>query len=479
MSFIKSAKKGVLWTFLQQFSVTLISFSVQILLARILMPADFGLIAMIAIFVSIGQSLTDSGMTSSLIRNNENTEMDYGTVFISNLGISVAIYIVIFFIAPFISSFYGQIELTNLLRIYSLVFVFNSFSAVQLAKFSKELNFKIQFVYQIPAILASALIGIIMAYNDFGVWSLVWLNVLQALFFSVVLWSIYPWRPKLIFNKEVFRSHFSFGYKLTLSGLLNTIYLNLYKIIIGKYFSPTNVGYFTQADNLRLFPVNQLSTVLNKVTFPLFASISDNTPKLKQAYMSALRLVLSISSAIMFVLMYIAEPLFYVVFGEKWLPAVPYFQILCIASIFLPIGTYNLNILKVKGRSDLFFKVEVIKKIIGVIALLISIPYGIQAMVWALCITNVFFAYLNGYFSGKFINCSLIEQLISTLTVVLIAFIPIICLKVLNEYVYNIASFHFIVQIAVGIIVYFILYIPLVLIFNKKLLKDIKTIIKK
>lgn len=479
MGFVSQAKQGVVWTFLQQFSVQLINFVVQIVLARILLPADFGLIAMITIFIAIGQSLSDSGMTSSLIRSKDNTERDYGTVFITNLAVSIFVYLIVYLIAPFVATFYNQPILTDLLRAYSVVFILSSFYVVQLARFSKELNFKSQFVYQLPSVFIGAIVGISMAKNGYGVWSLIGLNIAQAFSFSIILWFFYKWKPKLIFDKSVFRHHFDYGYKLTLSGLLNTIYLNLYRVIIGKKFSPANVGFFTQADSLRLFPVNQLSAVLNKVTFPLFASIQNDDKKLKEAYKSALRLVLSVTSAMMLILVLIAKPLFLVVFGDKWLPSVPYFQILCIASIFLPIGTYNLNILKVKGRSDLFLKVEVIKKIIGVISLLVCIPFGIEAIVWSLCITNIFFAYLNGYFSGKFISYPLIEQLKNSLSIIMIAILPFLSIFYLMKFFAEqsvLGNWYLVILQSVFFIV---LYIPLVYIFNKPLLRDLKLVLKR
>lgn len=477
MSIVKEAKKGVFWTFLQQFSIQGINFLVQILLARLLLPADFGLIAMIAIFVAIGQGLTDSGMSTSLIRGKENTFIDYGTVFITNFCISLVVYLIVFFIAPYISIFYEQPVLTNLLRVYSLVFVINSFTAVQLAKFSKELNFKTQFSFQVPSVLIGAFVGVFLAILGYGVWSIIWLNISQAAIFAISLWFFSSWRPRLVFSRERFHEHFNFGYKLTISSLINTIYLNLYKIIIGKNFSPTNVGYFTQADNLRLFPINQISAVLNKVTFPLFASIN-NDIKLKAAYKTAMRLVLSISAALMLILILSAFPLFNLLFGERWLSSVPYFQILCIASIFLPVGTYNLNIIKVKGRSDLFLKVEIIKKIIGTIALLISIPFGITAMVWSLCLTNVFFSYLNGYFSGRFINYLLPEQIYDSFRVIFIAIIPALIVFFVRQ-IWTGLKINSFFDILFVVFLYLFIYIPLVYFFNKELLKDIKMVLKK
>ncbi|GEM62177.1 lipopolysaccharide biosynthesis protein [Sphingobacterium faecium NBRC 15299] len=479
MGFVSQAKKGVVWTFLQQFSVQLINFVVQIVLARILLPADFGLIAMITIFIAIGQSLSDSGMTSSLIRSKDNTERDYGTVFLTNLAVSIFVYLIVYLIAPFVALFYNQPILTDLLRAFGLVFILSSFYVVQLAKFSKELNFKSQFVYQLPSVFIGATVGIYMAKNGYGVWSLIGLNISQAFSFALILWVFYRWKPKLIFDKSVFRHHFDYGYKLTLSGLLNTIYLNLYRVIIGKRFSPANVGFFTQADSLRLFPVNQLSAVLNKVTFPLFASIQNDDRKLKEAYKSALRLVLSITSAMMLILVLIAKPLFLVVFGDKWLPSVPYFQILCIASIFLPIGTYNLNILKVKGRSDLFLKVEVIKKVIGVISLLVCIPFGIEAIVWSLCLTNIFFAYLNGYFSGKFISYPVLEQLKNSLSIIIVAILPFLSIYYLVNNIVDLSNRNDLYLIFIQALSFIVMYLPLVYIFNKPLLRDLKLVLKR
>lgn len=477
MSLIKQAKQGVIWTFIQQFSVQFINFGVQIILARLLLPSDFGLIAMITVFVALGQSLSDSGMTSSLIRNDRNTENDYGTVFLTNLGVSIILYSIAYIIAPFVADFYKQEILTTLLRAYALVFIISSFNVVQLAKFTKELNFKSQFTYQLPSVIIGALTGVLMAYYGFGVWSLVGLNISQAASFSLFLWFFYKWKPKIIFDRSIFKYHFDYGYKLTLSGVLNTVYLNLYRIIIGKKFSTTSVGYFTQADSLRLFPINQLSSVLNKVTFPLFASIKNDQDKLKRAYISSTRLVLSVSSVLMIILILIAKPLFFVVFGEKWMPSVPYFQILCIASIFLPLGTYNLNILKVKGRSDVFLRVEVIKKVIGVLSLILCVPFGINAIVWSLCITNVFFAYLNGYFSGQFINYSVYQQLNHSFGVILISIIPFAVVYWLNELWFQQFNNYFI--IIIDIICYMVIYIPFLLLFNKALINDLKMVLKK
>lgn len=475
MGLLEQTRKGVYWTFLKQFSIQGINFIVQLFLARLLVPEDFGLIAMITVFIAIGQSLMDSGMTNSLIRFPKVSNIDYSTVFWTNIIVSLLVYTFVFFLAPHISEFYNQSSLKTIIRVFSLSFVISSFNAVQVAKFTRELNFKKQFVFQFPSIIIGAIIGLGLAFYGYGVWSLVFLNLSQLLSFVLITWCFSDWRPTFCFDTNIFKKHFSYGYKLTLSGLIDVLYQNLYKILIGKNFHPSNVGFFSQADNLRLFPVNQVSAVLDKVTFPVFSKIKDDI-KLRLVFKSAMKIVLSISSCLMIMLILIAEPLFEILLGEKWLPAVYYFQILCIASIMRPIGAYNLNILKVKGRSDLFLKVEVIKKVIGVISIVLSIPFGIEGLVWGLCITNVFFAYFNGMFSGRFINYSVKEQLRDTLPILLIAILPIFLCLFTQRYFFNNHSY---LDLVCTPVLYIIQFGILTIFLNKSVVDEVKYFLKK
>lgn len=417
----KQAISGVIWTFAQQFSVQIINFVVQIILARLLMPEMFGLIAMLSVFIAIGQTLMDSGMTSSLIRSKDPDQIDYSTVFMTNMLMSTAVYLLTFLAAPYIAIFYTQPVLKDILRIYALTFVIRSFVAVHVAKLTKEMNFKTQMKLQVPSTIVGAIVGVVMAYKGFGVWSLVWLNLTQTIVFTVQNWIFIPWRPSLVFNKEKFKYHFNFGYKLTLSGLVDTVYNDIYRVVIGRFFSPASVGFFNQAETLRLFPVAQLSAVLGKVTYPLFSNINDDVA-LKNAYRKTMKLALFIVIPTMFVLMVIAKELFVFILGEKWLPAVLYFQILSLASIVRPIGIYNLNILKVKGRSDLLLKLEIVKKIIGVVLIAIALPFGIIALV----ISHVVFSYvstvINMIYSGRLIDFKIWEQIKDNAVLFLIGF---------------------------------------------------------
>ncbi|PWH86973.1 lipopolysaccharide biosynthesis protein [Brumimicrobium oceani] len=476
MSLKKQAVSGVIWTFTQQFSMQIINFGVQIILARLLMPEVFGLVAMLTVFVSIGQTLMDGGMTSSLIRTKNPDQLDYSTVFLTNLMVSVGIYAIIFLAAPAIASFYDQEILKNILRVYALTFVIRSFVAVHTAKLTKEMNFKTQMKLQVPSTIVGGIVGVSMAFTGFGVWSLVWLSLSQAIIFTIQNWIFIKWRPSFVFNKRRFKYHLNFGYKLTLSGLLDTIYNNAYRIVIGKFFSPASVGFFNQAETMRLFPVEQISTVMGKVTYPLFSNITSDI-QLKSAYRSTMQLALFVVTPIMLVLILVGTEFFVFVFGEKWLPAVPYFQILAFASIVRPIGAYNLNLLKVKGRSDLFLRLEVVKKIIGIIVIAVALPFGIMALVVSLTVISYFFTAINMFFSGRLINYSIKEQINDASSVLLIGvFAGIIC-YFLHHYLGNIVESNFLMILLIGL-AYSALYLGAMFMFNKKIIYLIKNLIR-
>jgi len=411
MSLKKQAVSGLLWTFGQQFSVQIINFIVQIILARILLPEDFGLIAMLSVFIAVGVSLTDSGLTSSLIRTPNVDQGDYSTVFFMNLIGSIAIYLLLFITSPLIADFYNQPILIDIIRIYTLTFIIRAFAQVQQTKLTKEMNFKLQMMIQIPSVLVSGICGIAMAYQGYGVWTLVWMNLIQTGIVSIQLWIRTKWVPSFIFDWSKLKYHFNFGYKLTLSGLLSTVFNNIYNLVIGKYFSPTVLGYYNRADTLRMFPIQNISTALNKVTYPMFASIQDDNVKLKTAYKKLMTQVMYWLAPLIVLLVILAVPLFRFVLTEKWLPAVPYFQLLCVGGLLYPLHAYNLNILNVKGRSDLFLRLEIIKKIFITIGIVCVIPFGIYGLLYFQVFSSFISFYINTYYSGRMINYTIWEQM--------------------------------------------------------------------
>jgi len=477
MSLKKQAINGVIWSFSQQFSMQIINFGVQIILARLLLPEIFGLVAMLTVFISIGQTLMDSGMTSSLIRTKNPDQLDYSTVFLTNLMVSIGAYVITFIAAPFIADFYNQEILKNLLRVYALTFVIRSFVAVHTAKLTKEMNFKTQMKLQIPSTIVGGIVGVTMAYMGFGVWSLVWLSLSQAIVFTIQNWIFIKWRPSFIFNKRRFKYHLNFGYKLTLSGLLDTIYNDAYRIVIGKFFTPAAVGYFNQAETMRLFPVQQISSVMGKVTYPLFANIKGDE-QLKTAYRATMKLVLFPVIPIMLFLIVGAEELFLFLFGENWLPSVPYFQILAVASIVRPISSYNLNILKVKGRSDLFLKLELTKKIVGVAVILLVLPFGIMPLVISLAVISYFFTAFNMHFSGRLINYSVWEQVKDTSLLYLLGFISMIATYYIHSQIILSIDSPFIILSLTGV-VFMTFYFTLIYFIEKDIVSLLLKVLKK
>ncbi len=407
----KKSLQGMVWSFTQQFSGQILSFLISIVLARILLPAEFGLIGMIAVIIAIGGALKDAGMSQSLIRTENPVDLDYSTVFFINLLASAIIYVIIFLSAPFVSEFYGEPILIDLIRVLSLGIVVGAFSSVQRTKLTKELNFKTQFFVEMPSLIASGSTGIIMAYNDFGVWSIVAMQLVRNTLSTIQLWIHSRWVPKRVFSLERFKHHLNFGYKLTLSSMIDVLYNNLFNVIIGKYFTSSDLGYYTRAESTENLVVQNITGAVHKVTFPLFSEIQNDNARLKKVYKMVIQQVLFWIAPILVGAAVIAEPLFRFVFTEKWLPAVPMFQILCAVGIMYPIHGYNLAILNVKGRSDLFLKLEIIKKVIAVSCVFIVLPYGIFALLYFQVAFSVFVFFLNTYYSKKFINYSMFEQI--------------------------------------------------------------------
>lgn len=476
MSLKRQAISGVKWNFIQQFSVQILNFAVQVILARLLMPEMFGLIAMIIVFISIGQSLMDSGMTSSLIRAKAPSQIDYSTVFITNMIMSILVYAFVFFLAPYISIFYNQAILTDIVRLLALTFIVNAFVAVHIAKLTREMNFKLQMQLQIPSTIISGIAGVVLAYMGYGVWSLVWLNIIRSVLFAVQAWLFIDWKPSLIFNKERLKHHFTFGYKLTLSSLIDTIYNDAYRIIIGKYFSPTSVGLYNHAETMRLFPVNQISSVIGKVTYPFFSSINSDI-ELKRSYKAVLKIILTLVTPVMLSLILITEEGFRFLFGEQWLPSVIYFQVLALASIVRPISSYNLNILKVKGRSDLFLKLEVIKKLLGTVFIFIGFQFDIIGLVVASTIFFYITVIIDMSYSGKLISYGIIEQIKDVSHLFITGFLVFAILYFIKAELGYFLKYDLVISLVFPFL-FIVLYLSLVFMIDKKLLKTVLSLRK-
>lgn len=476
MSLGKQALAGMIWTYSQQFGTQILTFGVSIVLARILLPDEFGLIGMLAIFIGIGNALFDGGMTSSLIRTEELEKDDYSTVFYFNLGCSIFIYGILYLGAPFIADFYGQPSLKAITRVYGLTFVISALGTVQNTILTRELKFKEQALITFPALMIGGAVGILMAYKHFGVWSLVGQSITSAFFTSLFLWISSKWRPTLVFSKAKFHQHFHYGYKLTLSGVLDIVFTNIYQIVIGRFYTAAQVGYYARANSLMMLPVSNISGALNRVIFPVFSKVQDDIPRLKKSYKQVMQLVLFVVTPIMVVMGVLAKPIIILLFTEKWLPMVPIFQIICASGVLYPIHLYNLIVLQVKGRSDLFLKLEVIKKIIVAVVLVITLYYGFYALLWGQLICSIFALFINTHYAGKMLDYSGLSQLKDIAPIFIFSTVMGFVMYAVNEALINQSNF---LQLLICGSVGGITYLGLAFIFKFESINDIKNLILK
>ena len=412
MSNLKSQTiKGVFWSFIEKFGSQLILLISQIVLARLLEPKDFGLLGMLAIFIAVSQAFIDSGFDNALIQKKEVNQTDYSTVFYFNITIGIVLYLILFFAAPLIADFFHQPLLVDLTRVVCIVLAVNSFGLIQFVKFKIEMNFKAIAQVVVIANLLSAFVGIAMALMGFGVWALAGQIIGIYFFRTVLFWIKSSWRPSFIFSFQSFKQLFSFGSKLLLSGIINQVFQNIYLMVIGRIFSASLLGFYTQAKKLQEVPVTTLAQVVGNVTFPAFSKIQDDNIKLREGFRKLIKLMVFINFPLMLGLAVVAEPLLVLILGEKWLPSVPYFQLLCIAGMIYTLHASNLNILKVKGRSDLFLYLEIIKKTIVVIAIFIGLNWGIIGLIVGQICTSFISFFINAFYTGKLISYTIPNQL--------------------------------------------------------------------
>jgi len=402
---------GVAWSSLERLSVQGIQFAIQIVMARILMPEDYGIVAMLAIFLAVFQSFIDSGFSSALVQKNDRTEADYATVFFFNIGISIVLFIALFFSAPLIAMFFETPVLTPVTKVVAFNLLIIAFSVVPRAKLTVLIDFKTQAKASLTAVIISGAVGIWMAYNGFGIWALVFQSLLNNGINTLLLWILSKWWPLWTFSVTSFKKLFSFGSKLLFSGLLDTIYRNLYTLVIGKKFAVQELGYYSRADQFSQFPSANLSGIISRVAFPVMCEVQNDDTQFQSVFFKFLRISSFIIFPLMFGLTALAEPFIRLVLTEKWLGIVVLMQILCLAYILFPIHSFNLALLQARGRSDLFLRVEIIKKTIGLIVLIVTIPFGINIMCVGLIVHSVLCLYINAYYTKKHFNIGLFQQI--------------------------------------------------------------------
>lgn len=402
--------KGTAWSFIDTFSSQGITFLVGLVLARLLTPEEYGLIGIIAIFIAVFNSIVDSGFSNALIRKTDAKDIDYNTVFITNLGLSVLLFAAMYLAAPAIASFFSQPQLEPLSKLMASVVIINAFAIIQRTILVKKIDFKTQTKVSLISSITSGVVGIVMAFTGFGVWALVGQQISRQLLNTTFLWVFAKWYPSLQFSIQSFKELFGFGWKLLVSGLIDTVWREIYQVIIGKYYSATTLGQYTRAQQFSSIFSSNLNSVVQRVSYPVLSSIQDDRERLKSAYKRVIKTIMLLTFVLMLGLAAVAEPMILVLVGEQWLPCVPFLQILCFSMMLYPLHSLNLNMLQVQGRSDLFLRLEIIKKVIAIGPIILGICIDIYWMLIGSVFVGLISYYLNAYYSGPFLKYSIWEQ---------------------------------------------------------------------
>lgn len=396
--------RGVGWSAVDNVTQYVVSFIVSIVLARLLSPDDYGLIGIISIFTAICTALINGGFGSALIRKKDADNDDFDTVFLINFGVSILLYTLIFLVAPLIARFFHRAELIALTRVSSLGIVIGALALVQQTILTKRIDFKTQTKITLIASILSGIIGIMMAYNGCGVWSLVAQSLASQLLRTILLWKYNRWLPRFSFSWYRFRSLFGFGWKILLSNLLNTVWIELYQVVVGKYYSPATLGQYTRAKQFAQMFSSNLTSVVQRVTYPVLSDLQNNKERMVAAYRRIIKMTMFITATCMFSLGAISTPLLYCLIGEKWLEAAKYLPLICLSMSLYPLNAINLNMLQVQGRSDLFLYIEIIKKVITLFPLVVGACVGIIPMLYTNVIIGIIAFFLNSYYSGRLLG---------------------------------------------------------------------------
>jgi len=446
--------KGLKWTSIETIGVRLAQFIIGIVLARLLTPADYGIIGIIAVFIAIASAFIDSGFSNALIRKKEASEVDFSTTYIFNILISVFFYILLVISAPLIAKFYNQPELTNIVRVISINLIIGALAAIQKVKIARDLNFKLSAKCSTLATIISGFVGITLAYIGFGVWALVFQQVANTTLNTILLsiWS--RWRPSFIFSLKTFHELWGYGSKLLASGLLHTIYTQFTTIVIGKFYSVASLGFYTRGQQLPDLLSSNFLSVISRVVFPIFAKIQDDENRLINAYVVYIKATSIIIIFALLLLLALAKPTILFLLTDKWTDAIPYLEIFCLIYLTDHINIINLNLLQVIGRSDLFLRLEIIKKAISISMIIAAIPFGVMAI----CISRLIYSQIalvfNTYYTGKIFHLGYIKQLKCFIPYIIYSLIAIT-----PAFLATYVPLHQIVKLIVGSILSLTIYI--------------------
>ncbi|GIQ58083.1 lipopolysaccharide biosynthesis protein [Flavobacterium collinsii] len=405
------ATKGIFWSAIDKFAVQIGQFIVSVVLARILLPEDFGLIGMLAIFMALSQTFIESGLGIGLIQRQERKDIDFSTVFVFNLWVSSFFYLVLFFSAPYISTFFNQPQLTDLLRVLGLSLFINAFAIVQKTKLTIAMDFKSIAKSNVLSVILGGLCGVISAIKGYGVWSLVIQSLVWSLTTTVSLWFLSSWGPSLSFSKKSFRSLFGYGSKILISGLYAQLLNNVYNICLGRFYPTASLGYYTRAKSFADLSGGTIVSIIQQATFPVLTAVQNDKEKLVSIYSRMIRMSAFLIIPLMTLIALLAKPIVILLFTEKWILLIPFLQWMVFSRIFLPMSVINMSLLNAIGRSDLYLKVDLSKLPLTVLAMIITIPLGLKAIIIGHVVTSAIAFIINAYLPGKLYGYGVINQL--------------------------------------------------------------------
>ena len=448
--------RGTVWTALESVLRYGVSFVVGIILARLLSPDEYGLIGILTIFITIFEIIIDGGFIYAIIRKKDAKDIDYCTVFWTNLALSLLMASVLFVGSGLIAKFFERDELRPLMQVMSSIVIVNALALVQKARLTKALDFKTQTKVSVSAAILSGVIGIAMAYMGYGVWALVAQQLSNAAFATLMYWIANKWIPKLQFSVESFKDMWSFGWKLMLSGIFNSLSTQLHHIVIGKVFSPATLGQYTRAYQFGGIFSNNLTSIVQRVAYPAMSTIQDVLIRLKDAYQRLIKTTVFPTFVLMLSLAAVAKPLIIVLIGEKWIPAAYMLQIICFSMMLYPLNALNLNAIQVMGRSDLTLKINIIKNLLIMLPVMVGLLTNIYWMLVADVVRSFICYYLNAYYSKPLLNYSIAEQIqdiFPSLYIALAVAVPVYLMGFINCNIYMLLAG----QVVVGSILFFII----------------------
>ncbi len=449
----KNVIGNFIWRFAERCGAQLVTFVVSIVLARILDPKDYGTIALVTVFTTILQVFVDSGLGTALIQKKDADDLDFSSVFYFNFIVCMVLYAGMFMAAPYIAVFYKDTTLTPVIRVISLTIVISGVKGIQQAYVSKNMLFKRFFFSTIGGTIFSAVLGIAMAYMGFGVWALVAQQLSNTAIDTLILWLTVRWRPKKMFSFERLKGLFSFGWKLLVSSLLDTAYNNLRNLIIGKLYSSSDLAFYNQGDKFPKVIVTNINTSIDSVLLPTMSVEQDNPERIKQMTRRAIKTSTYVMAPLMMGLAFCAEPVVQLILTDKWIPCIPFLRIFCITYMFWPVHTANLNAINAMGRSDWFLRLEIVKKIVGLIILLSTMWFGVMAMAYSLLLSSVLSQIINSWPNRKLLGYGYLEQVRDFAPGILLAAVMGICVYFVG-YLPLPMIITLLIQIVLGAIIY-------------------------